>query len=802
MPVPVPGGRVGNENGVTAPPPPPPPQVQAPAVQQQAPQQQAPVQQQQAPVQQAGQAPDVSSPEYQDWQRNSGGVMGWHDYDLKDAVTGFGREMTNMANTGARGIRAVTNTTKLDPFIERSNDILQSTAPQNERQAHGMEAGSNFGGMAAFAGAEELMAKPLLAIAERVFSKMPLSVAAKGYTALEQFAKKNPNAANALSQALVSGTAGGTTTALQGGDASDVVMNTLTSAAMGAAPHAKPAAEAAYLKRAKEVAPIETKLGDQKFYTVSPGAEQNRVTTMGQEPEMQAKNKETYQKLKQDVIGRAAEGVAGTVNAIEPPQPTFSTDVAERVKRGVKAEKTAGKAAAPDPLLTQMQGDLQQARDIIDNEHLHPEDTVQHAYDTHDRLTQDIRALSIGDKNASHSQLEGAQKHLQTILDNSAAYSPDAVTRAKGLLPEVQRRIDTFDTNPREMEKAKAVMQKVVDNPRVSDKMKTQAQAAIDNLNNQISAREDWTQNKQRTITKIDPKVLMNNSTTFGEFGAELRRQAEQRTPDMQWEQRQYDKEGNVRLDKNGEEVWEPVKGLGRNEELQGEKEGDLRKYDARSLSSTDATQGAHLLNLAKAADALHAELERPYDLTADRAEKISKRIGRPEERALSGVDAHVKKLEDLAEKYKGEFKEMFGREDGITDLIKAARVLDEPNAKAKFKDTFMDYFKQHFTKRVSPGGKGSMAMPFYYATKTLGFGHGVAMASAEIAAEAALHQQYRKIATDPEELGRVLGKDRKPWRATKYLQGLARAYANQYLSNNATRASTLNLPPRDDEEQ
>jgi len=339
------------------------------------------------------------------------------------------------------------------------------------------------------------------------------------------------------------------------------------------------------------------------------------------------------------------------------------------------------------------------------------------------------------------------------------------------------------NAKPREIELQQRFLQKVIDSKKMPQKIKDRAQAQFDKIESQKQAVEDWKNNPDnfRTETKIDPKVLLQNSENFGEFAEEVRRHAERRVQDMQWHQRQYDSNGKVKLDASGNEVWKPVdvNKMSRTERDGAMEEGDLSQRDVRGLSKTDVKQGQRLGRIAEAAQKLDETTQKIYDLSRERAESVKTQTGQPnlrQERRTTSMQTHINELEALAKEYGPEFKDMFGRKDGITDLIAAAQKISYGENGQKYSGTLGNYFLQTLKKRSSMTGKDSFGMGMWAVAKGIGLKHTAAALIGEAATEAAHRRFMHRVATDPDYANAVLTKDRSPVKGIRFT---ARTLAN-----------------------
>ena len=237
------------------------------------------------------------------------------------------------------------------------------------------------------------------------------------------------------------------------------------------------------------------------------------------------------------------------------------------------------------------------------------------------------------------------------------------------------------DASPREIDQSQRYLQKIIDSKQFPQAIKDKAQAQLDKINTQQQAVTDFRNNPNnyRTETPINPKVLMQNSTNFGEFADEIKRQADARTQDMQWHQRQYDSQRQRAKDASGNEVWKPVdiNSMSRTEQDGAIADGDLAKRDTQNLSTVDVKQGLRMSRMAEAAQKLDDVTQKIYDLSRERTASIQQQTGQPnltQEQRTANMQGHIDNLEQLAKDYAPEFKDMFGRKDGITDLIAAAQ--------------------------------------------------------------------------------------------------------------------------------
>jgi hypothetical protein len=260
----------------------------------------------------------------------------------------------------------------------------------------------------------------------------------------------------------------------------------------------------------------------------------------------------------------------------------------------------------------------------------------------------------------------------------------------------------------------------------------------------------------------------MQNSTNFGEFADEINRQAERRTPDKQWHERQYDDNGEVKLDASGNEVWKPVdiNSMSRTQQDASINDGDLAKRDVRNLSAVDIKQGLRMSRMAEASQKLDDETQSIYDLTRPRTASIQQQTGQPnltQQQRSDNLQGHIDRLEKLAQTYGPEFKDMFGRQDGITDLIAGAKKISYGDNGAKYSGRLTDYFTDTLRKRSSVAGRNGFGLGLWALGKAIGLPGTVATLGGEAAAEAGHRQFMHKIATDPEYANKVLTKDRSP---------------------------------------
>jgi hypothetical protein len=247
-----------------------------------------------------------------------------------------------------------------------------------------------------------------------------------------------------------------------------------------------------------------------------------------------------------------------------------------------------------------------------------------------------------------------------------------------------------------------------------------------------------------------------------------MRRQADARTPDIQWHQRQYDSGGNVKLDASGNEVWKPIdlNSMSHSELEPNIQDGDLAERDVRGLSAVDVKQGLRMGRMADAAQKLDDTTQKIYDLSRERTGAIQQQTGQPDlrqERRTASMQGNIDDLEKLAKSYGPEYNDMFGRKDGITDLIAAAQKIGYGDNGAKYTGTLGDYAKKTFQNRTSLTGKDSLGVGMLLLAKTIGLPHtGLALA-AETAAESAHNRFMHKVATNPDYADKVLTKDRSP---------------------------------------
>jgi hypothetical protein len=259
---------------------------------------------------------------------------------------------------------------------------------------------------------------------------------------------------------------------------------------------------------------------------------------------------------------------------------------------------------------------------------------------------------------------------------------------------------------------------------------------------------------------------MVKGTATLGEMADQLQTAASDRVPDMQYQQREYDANGAPKLDKNGDEVWNHVdqKSISKSEFDAGVAEGDIRKYDRRDLNPADIKMGKKMQDYVEPLRDLHTELESIYDLTRDRATRIKNRTGVDAGREISrSIQQHVDNLEDLANKHPDQYGQIFGRKDGITDLIAGVRTLDTPQKLELYRNTMIDGIKRSLKRNTSLKNREGLGIPIYLGAKALGLKHGLAMAAVETAAEVAHHRFLRKIASEPGYAAKILGKNTSP---------------------------------------
>ena len=144
------------------------------------------------------------------------------------------------------------------------------------------------------------------------------------------------------------------------------------------------------------------------------------------------------------------------------------------------------------------------------------------------------------------------------------------------------------------------------------------------------------------------------------------------------------------------------INSMSRTQQDAGKADGDLAERDVRNLSKVDVKQGLRMSRMAEAAQGLDDATQKIYDLTRDRAASVQQQTNQPnltQEQRATNMQGHIDELEALSKKYAPEFKDMFGRQDGITDLIAAAKKISYGDNGAKYSGTLGDYFMKTLTQ-------------------------------------------------------------------------------------------------------